>query len=115
MIYIFLSENSDQIDLNKFKKIKNSIGQGSFGKVYKVLNKENNEIQACKISIQPLHSYDKEHLICIERELNILSELKFPSILKFVGYNLHNFKKESRPTIITELQLFRKLIFFFRK
>lgn len=39
----------------------------------------------------------------MEREINIISKLNYPSILKFIGFNSRNFNGKPKPTIITEL------------
>ena len=94
--------NVKKADLNQFER-QDRIGKGSFGKVYKVLNKKTGEIQACKISILPIDSCNDDLLRSMERELDIISQLDFPSVLKFIGFSQNNFKNQQRPTFITEL------------
>lgn len=98
---IKLSVNLKPINLSNFEK-KEKIGQGSFGKVYKVVNKKTRKIFACKISILELDFCSDLEIENIERELNIMSQIKSPSIIKFIGYNPMNFKNQMRPTMITE-------------
>lgn len=38
----------------------------------------------------------------LSREVNIISKLNHPSILKFICYSPINFKKKNKPVIITE-------------
>lgn len=82
--------------------IQNKIGQGSFGKVYKVKSKINNEIYAAKISQKELEESTAEMKIDISREVSILSKLNHPSVLKFIFFSPTNFKHKPKPVIITE-------------
>ena len=94
--------NVKAIDLRQFEK-QEKIGSGSFGKVYKVKEKSTNKIYACKIS-KMITDYCKDNQIRnMKREVEIISKLKHPSILEFIGFNPMNFKYERRPTFITEL------------
>lgn len=82
--------------------IQNKIGQGSFGKVYKVKSKINHEIYAAKISQKELEESTAEMKIDILREVSILSKLNHPSVLKFILYSPINFKNKNKPVIITD-------------
>uniref|UniRef100_A0A3B1J5B6 non-specific serine/threonine protein kinase n=1 Tax=Astyanax mexicanus TaxID=7994 RepID=A0A3B1J5B6_ASTMX len=58
-----------------------TIGKGTYGKVYKVLNKANGSKAAVKI-LDPIHDIDEE----IEAEYNILKALSdHPNVVKFFG------------------------------
>ncbi|XP_067234001.1 myosin-IIIa isoform X1 [Chanodichthys erythropterus] len=58
-----------------------TIGKGTYGKVYKVLNKVNGSKAAVKI-LDPIHDIDEE----IEAEYNILKALSdHPNVVKFFG------------------------------
>lgn len=72
---------SDFLDLSKFTK-KDEIGQGAFGEVYTVENKETGEILAAKISLMKLHKTDISLITDLKREVSILSQLSHPSVLK---------------------------------
>ena len=94
--------NIANLDLSKYiKQIK--IGEGSFGIVYKVLEKETGNIYACKISKNEMSKKQDSQMINLTREISILSQLNHPSIMKFIGYSPINFRKVSKPVIITEL------------
>jgi len=74
---------SESLDFpsHSFYEIKNKLGQGSFGTVYKVFNKDDNNYYVIKkISIKGLN---KEQLESIEREANILSTLNNENIVKY--------------------------------
>ena len=80
----------------------NEIGSGSFGKVFRVLEKKTGKIYAAKISRQPVEEDSKDLIRNLTREINIISQLNCPSILKFYGYSPLNFKGKPKPVIITE-------------
>ncbi|XP_051542770.1 myosin-IIIa-like [Myxocyprinus asiaticus] len=62
-------------------EIVETIGKGTYGKVYKVLNKVNGSKAAVKI-LDPIHDIDEE----IEAEYNILKTLSdHPNVVKFFG------------------------------
>ncbi|XP_063094100.1 myosin-IIIa isoform X4 [Cavia porcellus] len=62
-------------------EITETIGKGTYGKVFKVLNKKNGQKAAVKI-LDPVHDIDEE----IEAEYNILKSLSdHPNVVKFYG------------------------------
>ncbi|TRY58515.1 hypothetical protein DNTS_004926 [Danionella cerebrum] len=62
-------------------EIVETIGKGTYGKVYKVVNKSNGSKAAVKI-LDPIHDIDEE----IEAEYNILKALSdHPNVVKFFG------------------------------
>ncbi|XP_075068076.1 myosin-IIIa [Mixophyes fleayi] len=66
-----------------------TIGKGTYGKVFKVMNKKNGSKAAVKI-LDPFHDIDEE----IEAEYNILKALSdHPNVVKFYGMY---FKKEAK-------------------
>lgn len=95
---------SEFLDLNKFTKLA-KIGQGGFEafvlSVFKVKENGTESICAAKISLSEL---DEEPTLFndIKSEVNILSQLNHPSVLRFVGYSLIDFDQESYPVIISE-------------
>lgn len=93
--------DAKSIDLNLYEK-KEQLGKGSFGTVYKIIEKESGDIYAAKISIKKLYKCTEDQIINLEREVNIVSKLNYPSILKFIGFSSINFKYKQKPTIITE-------------
>ena len=82
--------------------MQNKIGEGAFGKVYQVKNKKTGQIFAAKISIDKIEDISEDSLIDLYREVNIISNLDHPSVLKFIGFSPKNFKGKSKPVIITE-------------
>ena len=93
-------ENQD-IDLNDFI-LENKIGSGKFGKVYKVKLKRTGQIYAAKISIEIIDEDSQEDLLNLIREVDIISKLNHPLVLKFIYFSPINFKKKNKPVIITE-------------
>ncbi|XP_032099967.1 myosin-IIIa [Sapajus apella] len=62
-------------------EITETIGKGTYGKVFKVLNKKNGQKAAVKI-LDPIHDIDEE----IEAEYNILKSLSdHPNVVRFYG------------------------------
>ncbi|XP_077009619.1 myosin-IIIa [Tamandua tetradactyla] len=62
-------------------EITETIGKGTYGKVFKVLNKKNGQKAAVKI-LDPIHDIDEE----IEAEYSILKALsEHPNVVKFYG------------------------------
>lgn len=81
-----------------------SIGSGAFGQVYKVKDKKTGAIYAAKISKTSVDEYEntKSTIRSIVREVNIMSKLNHPAIVKFIGFSHTDFEGERKPVIITE-------------
>uniref|UniRef100_A0A4X2MDG4 Myosin IIIA n=1 Tax=Vombatus ursinus TaxID=29139 RepID=A0A4X2MDG4_VOMUR len=70
-------------------EITETIGKGTYGKVFKVLNKKNGQKAAVKI-LDPVHDIDEE----IEAEYHILKALSdHPNVVKFYGMYFKKGKK----------------------
>ena len=50
-----------------------------------------------------LYDFSRNKIISLSQEINILSQVFHPSIIKFIGYSPFNFDKQPNPIIITEL------------
>lgn len=87
--------------LSRFN-IQNQIGQGSFGKVFEIREKNSKKIYAAKVSIQSLEEIDSNTKKNLSREVNIISKLNHPCVLKFILFSPIDFKKKKKPVIITE-------------
>lgn len=95
-----MQTNKYILDLCDYEKL-DLIGHGSFGEVFMVREKKTGMIYAAKISISSIKAnsnFMRETL----REINILSRVYHPSIIKFIGVSPTNFEKEPKPVIITE-------------
>ena len=97
-----LEANVGSVDLYKFKKL-DKIGSGQFGNIYKIIEKETEKFCAAKISKFRLDICDEREIINLSREINIISQLNHPSILKYIGFNSKNFNNKPKPVIIVEL------------
>ena len=78
--------------------LQNQFGQGSFSKVYKVKEKETGKIFAAKVSKEKFDETKLQHMY-ISSEINIMSRLDHPAVLKFIGYSPIDFKKRNKPVI----------------
>lgn len=90
------------LNINNFIQ-KEKIGEGTFGEVYKVKDKTNKQIYAAKILFKHFEDNLDEEKRDLFREVNILSKINHPSIMKFIGFSSINFLNEPKPVIITEL------------
>ena len=79
-------------------EVLNQIGRGNFGKIYKIKRKTDNKILIWKeLDYSQMNSKEKEQIVT---EVNILSELNHPNIVKY--YDRIIDKKNSRIYIIME-------------
>ncbi|OHS96615.1 hypothetical protein TRFO_37199 [Tritrichomonas foetus] len=85
------------IDLNEYEK-KEQLSFGTFGEVYSVYHKESHEEFAAKVSKYPFSNNDADL-----REINILCQLKHPTIVNMKGFSFTNFEHENCITILMEL------------
>ncbi|KAK8897369.1 hypothetical protein M9Y10_015313 [Tritrichomonas musculus] len=93
------------IDISRFQPI-DSIGSGSFSEVFRVKDIDTGEIYAAKVinfNIKDT-SVNQDEKIFLLREINLLSSLNHPSILKFIGFSPTNLESKSYPTIITKYE-----------
>ena len=88
---------SGNYDLCQLKQLE-KIGEGGYGVVYKVKEKKTGKIYAAKI-FKILNSQNE---LQINREIKISSQIKHPSIIKFIGYSNTDFAGYDIPVIITE-------------
>lgn len=99
-----MSDREEFSDLDNFEK-KEQIGKGGFSEVFKVAEKKTGKIYAAKICKKKLDRNTKEIKelrVNLSREVNIISGLDHPAVLKFYGYSKVDFEQESKPVIITE-------------
>lgn len=95
--------------VNIFLKLSNyqkqeQLGEGAYGKVYKIKDNNYEEVFAAKISKLPVNRdyEDKEETLLLFSEVNLFSALKHPAIIKFIGYSSIDFEEEPYPTMVTE-------------
>lgn len=98
-----MSSRNKFLDLKEYK-ILNNIGSGSFSTVFLVKSKKTGKEYAAKISNFMVDEETKgdDEIIMLFREINLISLLHHPSVLKFIGYSPNNFENDPKPTILTE-------------
>lgn len=102
------------IDLDDFENTQELLGSGSFGTVFLVKEKKTNSDYAAKISKLPYSQIQKT----FSRELTVLSNLDYPSVMKFKGFCETDFNGNDNPILITEFckkGSLQKVIFSQRK
>ncbi|KAK8837122.1 hypothetical protein M9Y10_037177 [Tritrichomonas musculus] len=100
-IVMELNLNVPSINIDDFVR-KQFIGKGSFAKIYTIQEKSSGAIYAAKITQNCLDEVYSDDFVGHIREVNIISKLNHPCILKFIGYSPVNFKHKEKPVIITE-------------
>lgn len=101
---ISMSKKQQYFDLSNFEQDE-FIGKGGFSEVYKIKELNTGLVLAAKISLHRLDRNTKEIKELrtrISREVNIISRLRHPCVLKFLGYSPIDFNQESKPIIITQ-------------
>lgn len=88
-------------NINNFEK-QAKIGSGSFGSVYKIIDKTNKMIYAAKISVYNIETCLENVIENLSREVGIISGINHPSIFQFIGCSPNDFKNKKKPVIITE-------------
>ncbi|OHT14311.1 hypothetical protein TRFO_15352 [Tritrichomonas foetus] len=88
------------IDLSDYQVIKESIGEGSIGTVSIIEETTTNMQYSAKICHNRCSSASCQRQFLSEVEM--MKRVEYPSILRFIGFNMTNFAKKMYPTIITE-------------
>lgn len=97
-----MSNSTDTfVDLSKYSKMQ-KIWQSGFGEVYKIKEKETDQLYAAKISQTPITSNSQAEILNLSREVNNNASMIHPTILKFIGYSSTSFNNEPNPVIISE-------------
>lgn len=89
------------INLNDYEKM-DLLGQGSFGAVFKIRNKDSREIFAAKIWGQEINFSDESNLNLLKSGVNGMAALNHPCILKFQGFSPYDNDGHKLPIIVTE-------------
>lgn len=91
-----------ELNLSQFEK-NAKIEDGTFCKVYKVIEKQTGLACAAKIALNDLSAMTDVQISNFTNEVNLLSKLNSPLMVKFIGYSSCNFKSKPKPMIFTEL------------
>ena len=89
------------INLKNFD-VKRRISAGAFGEVFLVIEKNTGRMCAAKVSLKKIEDNSINETRNLRREIDIISRLNHPTVLKFIGFSYTNFLNERKPTIITE-------------
>lgn len=96
-----ISTGKGFVNIDEFIKEKNE-GRNQYWKYFSVSKKNSKNVYSARMSTIPILNYTKDEIQHLIEEVEILSRLSHPSLLKFIGYSSINFKKVQKPVIITE-------------
>lgn len=96
------------LDLKNFEK-DSIINKSDLYKIYKIREKSTNCFYSAKISLIQIDQLSRDKIIQLSREVNIISQVNHPSLLKFIGYSPIDFKNHLKPVIVAELPLNKSL------
>ncbi|KAK8872217.1 hypothetical protein M9Y10_007982 [Tritrichomonas musculus] len=96
-----MNQDNPFLNLENFILL-NKIGEGGFGEVFLIINKDLETKYVAKISKIPLTEENEEFKLSLKREVNLLAQINHPNIVKFIGYSPIDFHEEEFPVIITE-------------
>lgn len=89
------------IELKKYQPL-NTIGEGEFGKVYLIENKQSKQQYAAKVIKNKCSGQSEKK--SFKKEIVTYSSIKYPTISQLVGYNFHNFDSKHYPVIVTKYE-----------
>ena len=92
---------NDFINLNNYIKLA-EIHYGSFYIISEIQEKNTGNKYIAKISYKKIFKFSQSEIIYFSQEVDRLSQITHPSILKFIGYSPVDFVNQPKPLIITE-------------
>lgn len=95
-----MATKGKKVDLSNYTKGE-YIGRGAFGYVHVCTNKKTKRRYAAKISILGSKDVEKQ----FSREIETLSHVNHPCVIKLEGYSLKNFEGDSVPVILTDYMM----------
>lgn len=78
------------------------LGRGSFHNVYSIKDKRTSKMFSAIVRIYDEKDLDEQLKKSINEEVQIIQQLNHPTIIKFFGYSLTDFKGENKFTLISE-------------
>lgn len=87
------------ISIKKFRIYPSRFPRGGYSSIFRVQNTETGEILIAKV----LQYNDSNQSSNLSRELEKISSITHPSIIKCIGYSLTDFNGESNPVIFLKL------------
>ena len=88
-------------NLDNYEDLEFICDKGEF-EIHKICHKNAKSLYLAHIFALNYENMSSNQIINLYRELTITPKLNHPSILKFIAYSPVDFKKDSRPVIITE-------------
>ena len=89
-------KTAPNLSMEKYRK-KEFIGEGAYGKVFKIEDRRTDEIYAAKII-----NFQNIPAALIENEISNLSMINYPTVVHFIGYSLKGFDGDPSPTVVTD-------------
>lgn len=94
-----------KIDLNNYTTL-DKIAEGQFGIVYKIKGNRTHKIFAAKVLKYDIKDNENDDFTRnLKQEISIISRIRHPLILKFIGVSMNNEKNdnnENKPVIVTD-------------
>ena len=89
------------IYIKKYEKLE-YLGEDESSKFFKIRDKKKGHFFQAKISFREKTNKTINIKEYVKREINLMSKIEHPSILKFLGYSPKNFKGKDKSVIVTE-------------
>ena len=89
------------ISLDNYKLVK-KISEDQFNSIYKVVNKETNEICIASVSSIKLNILSDKDISNISSEIQNLLSMKYPTIQRFIGFSFYDFEDQNKPVRFLE-------------
>lgn len=97
--FTFYMTKTTSLNLKDFDKL-NKVGRGTLGDVFLLKSKNGGEIYAGKFTINSISDTNAIH--DLTQEINMISNINYPSIVKIIGLSQINYEKKHNPVVVTE-------------
>ncbi|KAK8839971.1 hypothetical protein M9Y10_031688 [Tritrichomonas musculus] len=102
------------LDLENYEP-KKLLFRTEFSNFYEIVDKNTKKVYSAIISNINMNQFTEDEMTLISIEMNKISQLNYPTILKFIGFSPKNFQNQSKPVVITEPSSRRTLNDIFKK